>query len=197
MGYTGATPNSLFTFRPGDVTIADLWNVLVTQFETGAEQRRTKWSDPRMRVRMRYERGTLTPDEVNDLWRFWRAMEGPSKTFDLPLFGRLTTIESVYTSPGSQLGVADTQEFTSTPGSRYNKVYIQNQAGDYDTFGVASVVDGTTINVQSARFDNVNFSPGEPVSGVINARFSEQVLGFDYLVALMSTIGVEFVEVSS
>ena len=197
MGYIGATPNSLFTFRPVGVTVTDQWRVLVSEFETGAEQRRAKWLTPKVGVRMRYDRGTLTADEANDVWRFWRAMEGPLLSFDLPLFGRLTTVESVFTAMDTSLGVADTQEFTSAAGSRYNQIYIQNAHGDFDTFFIAAVVDGTTLTVQSARFDNVGFSPGEPVSGVINARFTQPNMNFDYLVVLMSTVGLEFTEVRS
>ena len=150
-----------------------------------------------MNVQMRYDRAVLTPDEVNDVWRFWRAMEGPLKFFDLPLFGRLTTVESTFAAMDTSLGVADTQEFTSAAGSRYHKIYIQNAAGDFDTFGIAAVVDGTTLTVQSARFDNINFSPGEPVSGMINARFADTNMSFDYLVALMATVGLSFTEVRS
>jgi len=106
-------------------------------------------------------------------------------------------VESDFTAMDTQLGVADTQEFSSATTSRYNMIYVQNAAGSYDTFSVASVVDNTTINVQSARFDDVGFSRDEPVSGVIRARFSNSLLSLDYLVALMGTVGVNFTEVRS
>ena len=197
MGYTGVTPNSLFIYPPTQSEISDEWRVLVTPFETGWEQRRAKWVNPKMKVSMRYPRGSNTSDKANDIWRFWRAMQGPLRSFDLPLFGRNTTVESDFTAMDTQMGVADTGEFTTDLTSRYNMIYVENANRGFDTFVVASVVDGTTINVQSARFDNINFSPGEPVSGVIRARFMDQIFSFDYLVALMTTAGIEFTEVRS
>lgn len=194
MGYVGFAPSSLFIFRPVAVDISDEWRTLFSEFETGAEQRRSKWLHPRLTVRMRWDRGTLTADEANDVWRFWRAMDGPHKSFDLPLFGRLTTVDSVYAG-GFSLGVADTQEFTSAAGSRYQKLYIQNPAGQFDTFGIATVVDTHTLTVESASA--ITFPQDSPVSAVINARFADSVFGFQYMVVLMTTIGLAFTEVRS
>jgi len=197
MPFVGAVPGSLFTFRPVEVSINEQWRTLVTEFELGAEQRRSKWNAPRMTVQMRYERGVLTSDEVNDVWRFFRAMEGSHKAFDLPLFGRLTTIESVFTAGASRMGVADTQEFTTAVGSRYNKIYVQTANGDFTTFGIATVVDATTLEVQSASDAGLSFNRDDPVSGVIRARFNDSQLQLDYLPVFMSTIGIGFTEVRS
>jgi len=131
MPFVGATPNSLFTFRPVRVSVSEEWRTLASEFETGAEQRRSKWIRPRMTVTMGFDRGTLTPDQINDMWRFFRAMEGSHKAFDLPLFGRLTTVESDFTAGGSIFGFADTQEFTSAADSRYNHFYVQNAGGGF------------------------------------------------------------------
>lgn len=194
MGYLGFAPSSLFIFRPTNVEISDEHRTLFSEFETGAEQRRSKWQRPRMTVRMRWDRGVLTADEANDLWRFWRAMDGPHKAFDLPLFGRLTTVDSAYAG-GFTLGVADTQEFTSAVGSRYQKIYVQNPGHEFDLFRIATVVDTHTLTIESAS--TILFPQESQVSGVINARFADSIMGLQYMVVLMTTIGLNFTEVRS
>jgi len=199
MGYVGLVPGSVWIWRPANVQIMDSWHTLISEFENGAEQRRAKWIKPRMTVRMRYERGTITPDDVADIWRFYQVQQGAFRTFNLPLFGQLTTVASAYVG-GLSLGLSDTQDFTSELSSRWAKLYVQNAAGTFDTFTVTSVVNASHVRIQSASATQsaANSYPlGAPVSPVITARFAQDTFGQEYLVALMTTLGVDFTEVRS
>lgn len=195
MAYVGLAPTSVWIWRPSQVDVQDHYRTLVTEFENGAEQRRGKWNRPRMAVRMQFDRNALSTDDVADIWRFYRTQRGSLRPFDLPLFGQLTTVESLFSSGSRSIGVADTQDFTSSATSRWNKVHLQNGNYDSDVFTVTSVNGSTRIEVQSATGNT--YQIGNPVSPVITARFADDVYGLQYLVAQMTGAGLVFTEVRS
>ena len=194
MGYIGLVPGSLWIWNPTQVELSDQWRTLISEFETGVEQRRSKWTKPRATVRFRFDRGTLTPDDITDIWRFYQKQQGSFRTFDLPIYGRITTITSEYTG-GFALGLSDTIDMTSDSGSRWNALYVENAALDRDLFRITSVVNTTHVEVQSAGANS--YVVGDPVSPVIKARFADDVLSPTYLVALLTVTGIEFTEVRS
>lgn len=193
-GYVGAVPTSVWIWRPSAVEAGDHYLTLVTEFENGAEQRRGKWNRPRMQVRMRFDRPALSTNEVADIWRFFKTQRGSRHPFLLPLFGQLTTIESAYTG-GLSIGLADTQDMTSSTTSRWNLLYVQNATDGFDVFTVTSVVGATHVRVQSASGNT--YAIGNPVSPVITARFADDMFGPEYLPAQLASVGVAFTEVRS
>jgi len=195
MGYIGIAPSSVWIWQPTEVQLSDSWRTLRTEFETGWETRRAKWARPIASVSFRFERGRLTPDDVGDIWRFYKDKQGAFKSFDLPIFGRLTTIESAYSAGGFSVGLADTQDFTSSISSRWNRFYVQNVADQFDFFTVNSVVSVNHVRVQSGGANA--YAVGEPVSPVIKARFADDIYSPTYMVALATTLGIPFTEVRS
>jgi hypothetical protein len=197
MGYAGLVPGSVWIWRPVASTVVDAFRTLITEFESGAEQRRAKWAKPRAAVTFKFERGSLTQDDVADIWRFYKTQQGAFRTFDLPTFGRITTVESRYPGSGTLLGVADSQDFTSQATSRWNKIWVENAAGDYEVFVITSVVNTTTLQVRSGSLQGRVFEVSNPIVPVMKARFAQDIFSPEYLVALMTTMGIEFTEVRS
>lgn len=197
MGYTGLAPGSYWTWRPSHASLQDNYKTLVTEFESGAEQRRGKWDRPKATLRFQFDKNTLTHNDVADIWRFYQAKQGALRTFEVPTFGRITTVESTYPGSGAALGVADTRDFTSSAASRWNKLWVENAAGDlHEVWTVASVVNATHLRVTGSTSGSV-FNLGDPVYPVLRVRFAQAIAGIDYLPALMGTVGIEFTEVHS
>lgn len=195
MAYAGLAPTSVFIWQPSRVQIRDAYRTLVTEFENGAEQRRIKWARPRMAVTLQWGEAALTTDDVADIWRFFRTQRGSGRPFDLPLFGQLTTVESTMSVGSRSIGVADTQDLTSSSTSRWSKIYLQNASYNYDVFTITSVNGSTRIEVQSSTGNT--YLPGNPVSPVLTARFADDLFSPEYLVAQMTTVGLSFLEVRS
>jgi len=197
VGYIGLKPSSIWTWPPVASQLTDAYRTLISDFENGAEQRRSKWDRPRASVNFRFERGSLTLDDIADIWRFYKDKQGAFRTFELPTFGRLTTIESRYPGSGTLLGLADTQDLTTSILSRWNKLFLENAAGEYELFVITSVVNTTTVHVRSGSLQGRVFEVGNPAYPVIKARFAQDIYSPEYLHALMTTIGIEFTEVRS
>ena len=197
MGYVGLVPGSLWIWRPVAAAVTDVFRTLISDFENGAEQRRAKWAKPRAALQMRFERGSLTLDDVADIWRFYKARQGAHQAFDVPTFGRIATVESRYPGSGTALGVSDSQDFTSQAASRWNKLWVENAGDVREVFVITSVVNTTTIQVRSGSAQGTVFEVGNPIYPVIKARFAQDIFSPEYLMALMATIGIEFTEVRS
>ena len=197
MGYVGLVPGSAWVWPPVAATLTDVYRTLITEFESGAEQRRSKWAKPKAIVNFRFDRGSLTMDDMTDIWRFYKAMAGAFRTFDLPTFGRITTVESRYPGSGTLLGLADTQDLTVDATSRWNKLWLENAGGTRELFVVTSIVNTTTVHVRSGSAVGTVFEVTNPVYPVIKARFAQDIYSPEYLMALMTTIGIDFTEVRS
>lgn len=197
MGYLGLVPGSLWIWRPVASALTDTFRTLITEFENGAEQRRAKWAKPRVGLTFRFERGSLTLDDVADIWRFYKARQGAHQAFDVPTFGRIATVESRYPGSGTALGVSDSQDFTSQATSRWNKIWVENAGGTQELFVITSVVNTTTLQIRSGSAQGTVFEVGNPIVPVIKARFADDIYSPEYLVALMSTLGISFSEVRS
>lgn len=195
--YAGLAPSSVWVWRPSNAVVGETFRTLVTEFETGAEQRRNKWDSSRMGMRMTFERATLTIDEVADMWRFYRSKRGMYEPFLVPTYAEITRLTSGYlASVGSTtLVMGQTRDFCTDLRSHFPRFYVENNAGDYDFFHVASVIGGTTVIVSAL---GVNSYPAESVVyPVIRARFAEDLYGVDHLAALLTSVGVAFTEVRS
>lgn len=197
MGYAGLVPGSLWIWRPVAASVTELYRTLITQFENGAEQRRSKWAKPLAIVAFRFERGSLTLDDVTDIWRFYKAQAGAFRTFDLPTYGRVATVESRYPGSGTLLGLSDTQDLTTSGSSRWNKILLENAGGTTELFVVTSIVNSTTLHVRSGSPQGAVFEVGNPAYPVLQARFAQDIYNPEYLAALMVTTGIEFTEVRS
>lgn len=191
--YVGLAPTSVWIWRPTAIQVQEVYHTLVSEFETGAEQRRGKWVRPLIKATLRYDRPALTVEDLADIWRFYRKQQGSLRTFDLPLFGKLTAVTSLSTVGSTSLWLDDTQDLSSSATSRWSKLYLQNAAGNYDVFTVTSVTGATRIEVQSST-GNV-YQVGDPVAPVINARFADDLHGPEYLPAYLANYGVSFLEV--
>ena len=79
--------------------------------------------------------------------------------------------------------------------SRWSKLYVEEPAAAFANFQIVTVVGTHEVTVASAS--TVTFPVGSPVSPIIRARFADSQMSFDYLVVLMTTVGLQFTEVRS
>lgn len=56
------------------------YKTLITQFEGGKEQRRSKGERPRV-FRLKFEKQTTTKDDAHEIYEFFRAREGQFEPF--------------------------------------------------------------------------------------------------------------------
>ena len=195
MGYVGKIPGSYWTWRPNAAAVSDTWNTLVTQFEDGSEQRRGKWDHPLATISFTFG-NTMSHDDLADIWRFYKAQRGQLYTFEVPTFGLLTTVASAYPGSGTALGVSDAQGMTSSPTSRWNRLWAENASFAYDIFTVTSVAAASHVEV-TATGSAVAFAPGDPIYPVLRCRFAQALQAFQYLPMLLGTVGIQFTEVRS
>jgi hypothetical protein len=170
---------------------------LVTEFESGAEQRRSKWDHPKASLRFQFDKSTFSHNDLADIWRFYKAQGGMLRTFEVPTFGQIATVASEYPGIGTTLGVSDSQDFATAVGSRWNRIWVENAAGGYQVFSVSSKVSASRIEVSVATNSETLFAIGDSIFPVLKVRFGQRVQGFEYLPMLLGTLGVEFTEVSS
>lgn len=197
MAYPGLAPGSFWIWRPSNAIVGENFKTLITEFETGAEQRRAKWDSSRLEVRLNFERATLTIDEAADIWRFYRHKQGRFGTFMLPTYSEITRLDSywMWSVHSNQIYVGHTLDFTTDLRSHFPRFYVENNAGDYDFFHVASIPNATTVQVSATGVHS--YSPNDVVYPVIKARFADELYSVNHLAALLTTIGLTFTEVRS
>lgn len=195
--YAGLAPSSVWIWRPSNAVVGEQFRTLISEFESGAEQRRSKWGTSRIAVRMTFERAGLTIDEVADMWRFYRHKRGTFDTFLVPTYAEITRLTTGYAASVNSLTLVmgQTRDFTTDLRSHFPRFYVENFAGDFDFFTVANVVNGTTVTVSAVGVNS--YPPESVVYPVIKARFAEDLYGVDHLAALLTTVGVAFTSVRS
>jgi hypothetical protein len=195
--YAGLAPGSVWIWRPSNAVVGEQFRTLVTEFESGAEQRRNKWDTSRLGLRMTFERATLTIDEVADMWRFYRHQRGMYGTFLVPTYAEITRLTNGYAASvhSLTLTMGQTLDFTTDLRSHFPRFYVENNKGEFDFFHVAGVPTGSTVTVSAAGVNS--YYAEDVVYPVIKARFAEDLFGVDHLAALLTTVGVAFTEVRS
>ena len=190
--YAGLAPSSVWIWRPSNAVVGEQFRTLVSEFESGAEQRRNKWDTSRISLRMTFERATLTIDEVADMWRFYRHKRGMYDTFLVPTYAEITRLTNGYAAGVNSLTMVmgQTRDFTTDSRSFFSRFYLENNKGEFDFFTVANVDNGTTVTVSAQGVNS--YYPEDVVYGVIRARFAEDLYGVDHLAALLTTVGVAF-----
>jgi len=74
-----AFPETAFASYP--LTVESSWKTLISDFESGKEQRRKRWAFPKRKISLRYDK--LTPAGIKDIWQFYQARSGAYETFYL------------------------------------------------------------------------------------------------------------------
>ena len=71
-------PETVFISYP--LSVKETWKTLITDFETGKEQRRRKWAFPKRQVGgINYQR--IDPADFKDIWAFYNARKGAYESF--------------------------------------------------------------------------------------------------------------------
>jgi len=194
MPYTGVV-TSVWIWHPAQATIVEQWKTLITEFETGAEQRRGKWRNSRASLKYQFDRGTLTTNDVQDIWRFYMRQQGAYGTFLAPAYGNIMTRLSATYLGSFQMVLEQTQDFTTDPTSHWNKIYVEDPHGGHDIFTIAQVNNGTTITVSA--LSTTSLGAGSWVCPVVKGRFTDDAYSVDYMLAMLTTVGLGITECHS
>jgi hypothetical protein len=141
------------------LTISQVWGTIITPFDSGAEQRRSKLDFPKFNVEMSFD--PLSKSEVQLLWAFYQARKGSYEAF------YLYTIPTTEDWVGMYVGVGDgaTQIF-DLPGksTSAHAIYVDNvlQSSGY------SILTGGG----EASADRVSFTAAPAEGDVISCDFT-------------------------
>ncbi|RLA87311.1 MAG: hypothetical protein DRG40_00685 [Deltaproteobacteria bacterium] len=64
---------------PYPIEVEEIWKTLITDFESGKEQRRRRWAFPKRKVRIKFS--PLQETEARTLWEFYHARQGAFEAF--------------------------------------------------------------------------------------------------------------------
>ena len=70
-------PENIFSNYPAQ--FGSQWRTLVTNFESGTEQRRKRWAFPKRHIKLSYKR--LKEDKIKDFWKFYQDRQGTLEAF--------------------------------------------------------------------------------------------------------------------
>ncbi len=72
-------PDSALINPDFDIKTTNIWKTLITDFESGKEQRRKVWAFAKRRVTIPY--GMVKDTEIKELWKFYQARSGAYDAF--------------------------------------------------------------------------------------------------------------------
>lgn len=180
-------PESILISYP--VVIGAEWRTLVSDYDSGAEQRRQKWAFPKKRAKIASK--NVKPAELGDLWEFYMARKGAKEAFHIYAGNNQ---DEWY---GEHLGTGDdVQDTFDLPGKNVNQATV------------VVYVNGTSVSYSFSQgtgqwgADQVIISAGAPDSGeIITAdfnglyrlygRFAADRLSRELFTFLLYNVGVE------
>lgn len=140
-----------------------LQKVLVSEFDSGQEQRKLKWANPKRSWRIKTE--AMTAAELESLRDFWQARQGPFDVFIfLPPTNLDRLIKGVACGTGDGVATVFTIQNSATP-PYYFKVYTG--AGNRNQAKVnGGNVSGTFANDDTNKKSTVTITPA-PANGAV------------------------------
>ncbi|MBW2647163.1 MAG: DUF2460 domain-containing protein [Deltaproteobacteria bacterium] len=174
------------------LTVEPEFNTLISQFDGGGEQRRSKQMYPKYNVTLSYEK--LEVADARTLWEFYLARNGAQEAFyiyDFALF-----LEHKFNHKGQYCGTGDgTTKIFDIPGRTTTSHTIYSDGVDVTTSTSILVGGG---NSDSDRVE-YNTAPGEGViitadfTGYlrIRARFAEDKLPRETFIEQIYSYGIK------
>ncbi len=178
------------------------FKTLTSQFENGAEQRRSKWSRGKMQITLAYN--VLTKAQIALLWSFYIVRKGSFETFyftDLNLItGGISTIHTTPTAGGT--GYTANDILTVTTGGRLGTVKVNTVnlgviTAMYASPEVAGV--GYTTGTGKATVGGTGSGATINITAIANniytVRFLEDRMSFEVFTYNLQKTGLKLIEV--
>lgn len=149
-------------------------NVLITEFDSGTEQRKEKWAGAKRRYRLKTE--AMNAAELELMRDFYEARGGPFDIFSfLPPFNLDRLEKAVACGTGNGSTTVFNIQNSATP-RRYMRVYTgtgtRNQA-----YKDGTPASATFANDDSNKKSTVTFSPAPANGVVITADVDRYIIG--------------------
>jgi len=145
------------------LTVEPEFNTLISQFDGGGEQRRSKQLYPKYNVTLAYD--TLEVVDVRTLWEFYMARNGSQEAFyiyDFTLF-----LEHKFNHKGLYCGTGDgSTVIFDIPGRTTTSHTIYSNAADVTTDTTILVGGGTSSS------DRVEYDTAPSEGAIITADFT-------------------------
>ena len=174
------------------LTVEPEFNTLISAFDGGGEQRRSKQLYPKYNVTLAYD--TLEVADVRTLWEFYMARNGAQEAFyiyDFTLF-----LEQTFNHVGAYCGTADgTDTIFDIPGRTTTSHTIYSDAVDVTT-DTSILVGGGSSDSDRVEYDTA------PTEGIIitadftgylriRARFAEDKLPRETFIEQIYSYGIK------
>ena len=174
------------------LTVEPEFNTLISSFDGGGEQRRSKQLYPKYNVTLAYEK--LEVVDVRTLWEFYMACNGAQEAFyiyDFTLF-----LEQTFNHVGAYCGTADgTDTIFDIPGRTTTSHTIYSDAVDVTT-DTSILVGGGSSDSDRVEYDTA------PTEGIIitadftgylriRARFAEDKLPRETFIEQIYSYGIK------
>lgn len=182
-----ATPNPVYP-----IIIKPVWNTLITQFDSGAEQRRQKSLYPKFDVKLKYK--GLSAADTQTLWDFYMARKGAFESFyffdPAPDMSIATSYDNLLVGTGD--GSTDIFDLPGKSTSSQT-IYIDgvDQSGSFSILTGGG--DGSADRVDFTTAPALGESISCDFTGQlrINCRFAHDELSKELFVRVLFNYGIE------
>jgi len=192
--------SDIFIWEPdfNAITSGITHKTLVTTFESGKEQRRTKWAKPKYAANLTFLRYLQQRGVIGDIWAFVEARQGKYDYFWLPSFKHDTFLMADYTG-GTTVYVERTDRFSAVSEAHGNYIYI-NDGTNHEIKQVSSLASSPERIILVGALTNsyiVNSAKGQKVWVQIayKVRLAADSYSEDNTADFVHSTGLTFVEV--
>jgi len=164
---------------------------LVTTYESGKEQRRTKIATPQRAFSMQFSKALLTDGTADGIWNFFKARKGMGEGFYLPSWANDAKLTTAYSS-GTTLTVNSSARFSALSGESENRLIIRSSDTAIETKTITSIPGVTSITMNSALSNS--YAVNTPVFVGYYVRFDTDIMERTKLGTMIYESGLPFVE---
>ena len=173
------------------LTIESSYRTLVSNFETGEEQRRKLWAFPKRRVQLAYD--AITQSDMDELWEFYCARSGAYESFYFYFpYMEYWYGEYLGTGPGEifELKSKNTDTATTT-------VYVDGGSVGYDFLEGGGQYSSDRIDLTVAAAEGEVVSADFYGEMRLKCRFEEDKLSKEIFSWLFYNNAITLIEVKS
>ena len=184
----------IFPYEPIRIDIKDSvkYETLITTYESGKEQRRTKISTPQRAFNMRFSKALITDGTADGIWNFFKARKGKGEGFYLPSWANDAKLTTAYSS-GTTLTVNSSARFSALSGESESRLIIRSSVTVIETKTIAAIPNATSITINSALSNS--YAVNIPVFTGYYVRFDTDIMERAKLGTMIYESGLSFVEI--
>ena len=183
----------IFPYEPNRLEIKDSvkFLTLITTYESGKEQRRTKIATPQRSFSMQFSKALINDGLTDNIWNFFKARKGMGEGFYLPSWANDAKLTTAYSS-GTTLTVNNSLRFSALSGESENRLIIRKSDSVIETKTIAAIPTSTSITMNSALSNS--YEVNTPVFVGYYVRFDADIMERTKLGAMIYESSLPFVE---